>query len=64
VKVFDHKLKEEVALKIIRSPKKFHTQAKVEVKVLKYMMQHKAGDFNITELKSFFVFRKHVVSII
>lgn len=60
VKVYDHKNQEEVAVKIIRSPKKFHHQAKIEIKVLKYMMQHKGADFNIAELKNFFVFRKHV----
>jgi len=60
VKVFDHKTKEEVALKIIRSPKKFHLQAKIEVKILNFMMKNQASDYNITELKDYFVFRKHV----
>ena len=63
MKVYDHKNKEQVALKIIRSPKKFHLQAKIEIKILKYMMQHQGGDFNVLELKDYFVFRKHVVRI-
>jgi len=61
VKVLDHKTKQEVALKIIRSPKKFHLQAKIEVKILNFMMKNQAADYNITELKDYFVFRKHVV---
>ena len=61
VKVFDHKTKQEVALKIIRSPKKFHLQAKIEVKILSFMMKNQGADYNITELKDYFVFRKHVV---
>lgn len=33
-KCFDHKLKEEIALKIIRNKPKFHKQAMVELKIL------------------------------
>lgn len=62
VKVFDHKRKEHVALKVIRSQKKFHFQAKIEVKILKYMMTNHGDDYNIVEIRDQFTFRNHVVS--
>ena len=62
VKVFDHKKKEYGALKIIRNQKKFHFQAKIEIKLLKYMNHHNGQDYNIIELKDHFVFRNHVVA--
>lgn len=34
VKCFDHKTKEEVALKIIKNKKKYYYQAGVELKIL------------------------------
>ena len=34
LKCFDHKQKEEVALKIIRNKPKFHSQALLELKIL------------------------------
>lgn len=37
VKVFDHKRKEEAAIKIIRSKKKFFNQALIELKILKFI---------------------------
>lgn len=37
LKCFDHKTKQYVALKIIRSKKKFQHQAGVEVKILKHL---------------------------
>ena len=37
VRVFDHKRREEAALKIIRSKKKFFNQALVELKILKFI---------------------------
>jgi len=61
LKAFDHKEKEYVALKIIRSQKKFHFQAKIEVKLLQYMMAQHGCDYNITGLKEDFIFRNHVV---
>ncbi len=62
LKVYDHKRKEFAALKVIRSAKKFHFQAKVEVKILKYMMENYASDYNIIGLRDYFIFRNHVVT--
>ena len=59
LKVYDHKEKEFVALKIIRSQKKFHFQAKIEIRLLQYMMSQHGCDYNITGLKNDFVFRNH-----
>jgi len=60
LKVYDHKEKEFVALKIIRSQKKFHFQAKIEIRLLQYMMGQHGCDYNITGLKNDFTFRNHV----
>jgi len=62
LKVYDHKEKEFVALKIIRSQKKFHFQAKIEIRLLQYMMNQHGCDYNITGIKNDFTFRNHVVS--
>ena len=62
VKVFDHKKKEFVALKVIRSQKKFHQQAKIEIELLEYMTENHGVAYNITELKDHFMWRNHVVN--
>ncbi len=62
IKVFDHKRKEYVALKIIRSQKKFHQQARIEIDLLKFMGKNHGSSYNITELKDHFIFRNHVVT--
>lgn len=64
LKVYDHKRKEYAAIKVIRSPKKFHFQAKIEIRVLKYMMENYGADYNIVGLRDYFLFRNHVVSCI
>ena len=59
-KVFDHKRKEVVALKIIRNEPKFCTQAKVEIKILEHaLMKDPWGKTNIIHLKHAFFFRGH-----
>lgn len=63
VKVFDHRKKEYVALKIIRSQKKFHQQAKVEIDLLRFMAKNHSSSYNITDLKDHFIFRNHVCLI-
>lgn len=37
IKVYDHKKQEYAALKIIRNKKKFHNQAIIELKILKFI---------------------------
>jgi len=39
VKVFDHKLRTNVALKIVRNEKRFHKQAQEEIRILKHLRQ-------------------------
>lgn len=60
-KAYDHKHKEEVALKIIRNKSRFHRQAVIEVKVLKHLREADTeGKYNVVHLRNYFVFRKHV----
>ena len=61
LKCKDHKTGELVALKVIRSKKKFYQQAMVEVKILKFIKDHDPNDTsNMVHMLDFFVFRKHV----
>eukprot|EP00359_Climacostomum_virens_P010302 CAMPEP_0204917478 /NCGR_PEP_ID=MMETSP1397-20131031/15079_1 /ASSEMBLY_ACC=CAM_ASM_000891 /TAXON_ID=49980 /ORGANISM="Climacostomum Climacostomum virens, Strain Stock W-24" /LENGTH=490 /DNA_ID=CAMNT_0052090323 /DNA_START=135 /DNA_END=1607 /DNA_ORIENTATION=+ len=61
VKCFDHKSKEEVALKIIRNRKNFHKQGAIEVKVLEKLRETDTEDeFNSVKMKGSFVFRQHL----
>ena len=60
-KVYDHKEKEMVALKIIRNKPRFHQQGAVEVKVLKTLKDHDKDDqSHIIHLKHYFCFREHL----
>ncbi len=62
LKCFDHKDNQQVALKIIRSKKRFYHQATVEVKILKYIREHDPdGKSNMVRMFDYFVFRKHIV---
>lgn len=62
IKCYDHKAKQEVALKVIRSKKRFYYQATVEVKILKYIQEHDTNDLsNIVKIFDYFIFRKHIV---
>lgn len=61
IKVYDHKAKKELALKIIRNKKKFEYQAKVEVKILNEIKEYDQKDkSNIIKLINSFEFRKHL----
>jgi dual specificity tyrosine-phosphorylation-regulated kinase 2/3/4 len=63
--VFDHKLKEFLALKVIRNKKRFHKQAIVEVRLLDHLKTNDPEDNkNIIKMKDYFLWRKHLVSII
>lgn len=65
IKCIDHKTKQEIALKIIKSNKKFQHQATVEVKILKYIRDHDIKDStNCIKMLDYFTFRKHIVTII
>jgi len=61
IKCLDHKHQRLVALKIIRSKKRFYHQATVEVKILKYIKEHDEDDkSNCVKMFDYFVFRKHI----
>ena len=61
VKCYDHKNKEEVALKIIKNKKKYYYQAGVELKILQYLRENDPDDtMNIIHMKDYVVFRSHL----
>ena len=60
-RVLDHKTLDLLALKIIRNKSRFHHQAVVEVKILRYLRDKDTrNEFNVVHMKEFFVFRKHL----
>ena len=64
LKCFDHKNKELVAVKIIKSKKKFYTQSTIEIKILKYIKKHDPnGKANVVKILDYFMFRKHIVRL-
>lgn len=63
IKCLDHKNNQIVALKVIRSKKRFYHQATVEVKILKYIRDNDTqGCSNVVNMLDYFIFRKHIVS--
>jgi len=63
-KVFDHKNKEEAALKIVKNDPKFSKQAFTEIKILSHIKEKdNEQQSNIVRIKDFVVFRKHVCII-
>lgn len=61
VKCYDHKNKEEVALKIIKNKKKYYYQAGVELKILQFLRENDPDDtMNIIHMKDYVVFRSHL----
>ena len=63
LRVFDHKHKEKLALKIIRNKTRFHKQAMVEIEVLRFLREHDPKSMHcVVHMNDNFLFRKHVVS--
>ncbi|XP_046548802.1 dual specificity tyrosine-phosphorylation-regulated kinase 4-like isoform X2 [Haliotis rubra] len=61
VLVFDHKIRKEFAVKIIRNKKRFHHQALVEVKILDALRcKDKDNQYNIIHMLEYFYFRNHL----
>lgn len=61
VKCLDHKTKEYVCIKIIKSNMKFHNQAMIEIKLLDYIAKNDLdGETNIVKFYSHFKFRNHI----
>ncbi|KAL3319901.1 Dual specificity tyrosine-phosphorylation-regulated kinase [Cichlidogyrus casuarinus] len=61
VRAIDHKMKKQVAIKIIRNKKRFHQQAGIEVKILQSLKNlDNYGQYNLVHLKEHFLFRNHL----
>ncbi|KAI8089024.1 kinase-like domain-containing protein [Halteromyces radiatus] len=61
LKCFDHKSGQTVAVKLIRNKKRFHTQAMVEIHILKRLVQWDPDDtHHNVRMKDHFLFRQHL----
>lgn len=60
-KCFDHKNKKEVAVKVIKSHKRFEEQGKIELKILKFLKKNDRSQPSMfVQMLNHFVFRKHL----
>ena len=60
-KVYDHKRRITVALKLIRNKQRFRHQAGVEVKILEHIMKRDTEHVsNIVRVYGYFYFRNHL----
>ncbi|XP_028652533.1 dual specificity tyrosine-phosphorylation-regulated kinase 3 isoform X1 [Erpetoichthys calabaricus] len=60
-KVYDHKLHQHLALKMVRNEKRFHRQAAEEIRILEYLKkQDKTGGLNVIHMLENFTFRNHI----
>lgn len=60
-KVFDHKLHQHLALKLVRNEKRFHRQAAEEIRILEHLKkQDKTGSMNVIHMLESFTFRNHI----
>jgi hypothetical protein len=63
-KCFDHKTKANCCVKIIRSEEKFTNQAKIEIRILEFILKHdKQHTSNVVKILESFMFRSHMVKI-
>ncbi|XP_078276371.1 dual specificity tyrosine-phosphorylation-regulated kinase 2-like isoform X2 [Rhinoraja longicauda] len=59
-KVYDHKTRQHLALKIVRNEKRFHRQAVEEIRILEHLnKQDKNHQMNIVHMFENFTFRNH-----
>ena len=56
---FDHKIKEQVAIKVIRNQIRFHKQGRIEIKVLSLLREQSDESYTVT-MYDHFVFRRHL----
>lgn len=60
-KVYDHKLHQHLALKMVRNEKRFHRQAAEEIRILEHLKkQDKTGSLNVVHMLENFTFRNHI----
>ncbi len=62
IQAYDHKQNRSCALKMIKSKKKFYSQALIEIRILKFLRDKDPDDdyFNI-KILNYFQFRNHIV---
>ncbi|XP_049623398.1 dual specificity tyrosine-phosphorylation-regulated kinase 3-like [Suncus etruscus] len=59
--VYDHKLQQYVAVKMVRNKECLHHQATVEIRILEHLKkQDKTGSMNVIHMLESFTFRNHV----
>ncbi|CAB1315711.1 unnamed protein product [Coregonus sp. 'balchen'] len=60
-KVYDHKLQQHLALKMVRNEKRFHRQAQEEIRILEHLRkQDRSGTMNAVHMLEHFTFRNHI----
>ncbi|XP_068598349.1 dual specificity tyrosine-phosphorylation-regulated kinase 3 isoform X1 [Brachionichthys hirsutus] len=60
-KVYDHKLQQHLALKMVRNEKRFHRQAQEEIRILEHLRkQDRSGTMNAVHMLENFTFRSHI----
>ncbi|XP_005804338.1 dual specificity tyrosine-phosphorylation-regulated kinase 2 [Xiphophorus maculatus] len=60
-KVYDHKLQQHLALKMVRNEKRFHRQAQEEIRILEHLRkQDRNGAMNVVHMLENFTFRNHI----
>lgn len=60
IRAFDHKLMQNVALKMVRNEKRFHQQAQTEISILKHLRQKDVNNsMNVVHMFEHFIFRDH-----
>ncbi|MEQ2170573.1 Dual specificity tyrosine-phosphorylation-regulated kinase 2, partial [Goodea atripinnis] len=60
-KVYDHKLQQHLALKMVRNEKRFHRQAQEEIHILEHLRkQDRNGAMNVVHMLENFTFRNHI----
>lgn len=60
--MYDHKRKTKLALKVIRNKPQFHAQSRTEIEILRHLKAADKHDrFNFIQMKSYFLFRNHVM---
>jgi len=61
VKVYDHRDRTSVALKMVRNEKRFHRQAQEEIRILEHLRkQDPDGAANVVRMLDTFTFRSHI----
>ncbi|XP_030584853.1 dual specificity tyrosine-phosphorylation-regulated kinase 3 isoform X1 [Archocentrus centrarchus] len=60
-KVYDHKMQQHLALKMVRNEKRFHRQAQEEIRILEHLRkQDRNGTMNVVHMLENFTFRNHI----